>query len=430
MKTKLLSLGIGILASANLFAQFNINIKFEGGNPGTEAYIYTLSGSKDILFKKEKLNGVTSLGIKYPKNYMGMMKVYFPDINYSINFISENKDVNLKLAIKDGKVVNVDYLDSSNRIMNDLQDIERKREYILPALYQIAEYYKGNSDFSTALSKEIEVLSDPKAIDLKDYPFVNFYKTNYSKYVQQSATSMATQDEVIKFFQNSNELLETSSIMRPLLLSFINSTKGTSPEAVVNKLLAAVNLETFRGQNVLSELIEIFDAYGMVDLKNKYLNEATSLKCEINDRLSKTIQTNASVQVGATFANGDLMNAVNTSAKTLYDVKSKKKVIVFWSSGCSHCESELPQFIPFYQELKKQNIEIIGLSLDSEMNNYKAKANNYPWISASELKGWNSSYVEKYNVHATPYYYVLDEYNKIIAKPDHFRDVISFLGVK
>ena len=429
MNTKFVLFGLGLMSSVSLFGQFNINIKVEGGDPGTEAYINTLGGSKDILFKKEKLN-TKGLNVKYPKKYMGMMKVYFPDLNYAVNFISENKDVNLVVTLANNKVSNVAYLDDSNRVMNNLQDTERKKEYILPALYQIAEYYKGNSDFSTALNKEINVLSSNNKEDLQNYPFINYYQTNYGKYVQQSAGNAVSQEDLIHFFANSNELLETSSLMRPMLLSFINTTKGGSPEAAVGKLLTAVNLETSRGQNILSELIEIFDAYGMTDLKNRYLNEAKSLKCEINDRLSNIIKTNDNVQIGATFANADLLNVTNSTAKTLFDVKAKKKIIVFWSSGCSHCETELPQFIPHYQELKKQNIEIIGFSLDSEESNYKAKANNYPWISSSELKGWNSSYVEKYNVHATPFYYVLDEYNKIIAKPDHFRDVISFLGVK
>ena len=50
-----------------------------------------------------------------------------------------------------------------------------------------------------------------------------------------------------------------------------------------------------------------------------------------------------------------------------------------------------------------------------------------PWINDSELKGWNSTFSETYNIHATPSYFILDSDNKIIAKPDHAVDVISYL---
>ena len=53
-----------------------------------------------------------------------------------------------------------------------------------------------------------------------------------------------------------------------------------------------------------------------------------------------------------------------------------------------------------------------------------------PWINDSELKGWNSSYSEIYNINATPSYFILDSANKIIAKPNHAADVISYLNLK
>ena len=53
-----------------------------------------------------------------------------------------------------------------------------------------------------------------------------------------------------------------------------------------------------------------------------------------------------------------------------------------------------------------------------------------PWINDTELKGWYSSYVETYNIHATPTFYVVDASNKIVATPDNFLEVLNFLGLK
>lgn len=419
-----------VLVSSLAFSQFTINLNVTEDFTPKEVYTYKLSGSKDILITKENRKGNT-FTIKVPENYTGMLKFYFPQNNVATSFISENKDVSMRFVTNQGKVTDIIYLDDSNKTMEEVQGIQRRREDILPALYQIKDYYKPTSDFAKALDKEILALSSGHNADLAKYPFVDYYVKNYDRFLITSSTNpKITGDDIITFFSNSNSMLESSSLMRPLLMDYLQKYSSGNTELHVDKLLTAVNLESPRGQTVLSELIDIFGAMGMSSLKDKYLTQAKNLKCTINDRLANTIKVNNNTEVGAQFANYVFTSPKNTSAKSIHDVKADKKVIVFWSSTCSHCETELPQMIPFYSQLKAKNIEIIGLSLDSDKNSYENKAKNYPWISDSELKGWYSSSSELYNVHATPSYFILDSQNKIIDKPDHVADVLQFLGLK
>lgn len=414
-------------AGALLSGQFNISITAKDGFAPKEVYLFTTNGSKDMLVTKltKKSN---QWSYRYPNQYMGMMKAYFPEINYSLNFISENRDVNIQLDTQGSKVSEVSYLDESNKMMDLVQDFQRKQQTILPVLFQMKEFYKSSSVFSQAIDKEISFLSG-KLPDVSKYPFIIYYTNNYAKFLGKSATQPSvSQNEVIQFISNSNEMLETSTLLRPILQDYLSTAGNT--EVAVENLLKAVNLETPRGQTVLSELIEIFDTYSMTALKDKYLSEAKNLKCTINERLASTIKTNDAVALGATFENHVFNKPVKTQAKSLYDVKADKKVIVFWSSTCSHCETELPKFIPYYSQMKAKNIEIVGLSLDVDKASFDSKANNYPWINDTELRGWNSSFAEKYNVHATPTYFILDKNNKIVAKPDHIADVLENLGLK
>src|SRR5690606_2515316 len=195
------------------------------------------------------------------------------------------------------------------------------------------------------------------------HPFVNYYQTNYAKYVEKNPSKTLTHDEIIHFLSNSGDMLETSSLMRPVLVSYLNVGPSTNLVADVDKLLKAVNTETPRGQTVMSELIEIFDIYEMTGLKDKYLTEAKNLKCTINDRLSRTIEINKNTEIGASFANHVFTQPTNTTAKSVYDVKADRKVIVFWASTCSHCEADLPKLIEKYSTMKSKNIEIIAFSL-------------------------------------------------------------------
>jgi len=420
-------LGImGLLVLNSLSAQFKIDIEAPATFIPKEVYLYTLNGSKDVLNTKEIRKGNT-WQFKVEKPYTGMLKLYFPEGNISLNFISENKDVKLKFDSDKGKITNVQYLDESNFVMNNLQDVQQKKEYILPALVQIKDYYDNSTSFRKALNDEIARLSGSVS-DLSKYPFVQYYNTNYSKFLDKTtAKKDITHDEIIHYLSNSNDMLETSSLLRPVLMAYLNVGPSTNVANDVDKLLKAVNLETPRGQTTLSEFIEIFDTYAMADLKEKYLTEAKNLKCTINDRLTNTIATNKNTELGATFPNYVFQNPTNTTAKSIADVKASKKIIVFWASTCSHCEAELPKLIEKYNAIKSQNAEVIAFSLDSEKANYDAKVKSLPWSNDTELKGWYSSFAETYNVRATPTYFVLDANNKIIAKPDHAADVISYL---
>lgn len=419
----------GMLYVCTMQAQFTVNIQTPADFKEKEAILYTLNGSKDIIVTKEQ-NKNNSWNFKYPKNYSGMMKIYFPNTNNSVTFISENKDVSIKLETQNNKVTNIIYLDEANQLMSGIQESSQKKELILPALTQIKEYYKDNTDFGKALSAEIGKLSGSGSKDISTHPFISYYNTNYSKFLSNDPAKKVSQEEVIEFFDKSNDMLESSSLIRPILIAFLNNGGNNNVGQSVDKLLDRLKVETPRGQTVLSELIDIFDVYDMTEFKNKYLTLAKNLKCTITDRLASTLKSNANVEIGAVFPNYKFQSAVNTTAKSIADVKADKKVIVFWSSTCSHCESELPKLLEKYNEMKAKNVQVIGLSLDLEKEAYTSKIAAFPWINDSELRGWNSSYADLYNIHATPTYFILDANNKIISKPEHVGDVLTYLNLK
>ncbi|CEJ68591.1 Thiol-disulfide oxidoreductase ResA [Chryseobacterium oranimense G311] len=421
-----------VLAAFSLQAQFTVTIQTPAEFKDQDAILYTLNGSKDIIVTKEQSKNNTWT-FKYPSHYMGMMKVYFPASNNSVSFVSENKNVNIKMDVQNNKIKDVIYLDEVNDLMSKQQEGSQKKDLILPALAQIKEYYKDNTDFGKALKTEIERLAGMNtAIDATQHPFISYYNTNYNKFLSNSAdsTKKVTQDDIVNFLDKSNDMLESSSLLRPVLVAYLNSGGNTNVGGSVDTLLDRLKMETPRGQTVLSELIDIFDAYDMEEFKTKYLTLAKNLKCTINDRLASTLKSNANVEIGAAFPNVKFQSPANTSAKSLYDVKADKKIVVFWSSTCSHCESELPQLLAKYSDLKGKNVQIIGLSLDVDKNSYTQKIAAFPWINDSELRGWNSSYVDTYNVHATPTYFILDANNKIINKPDHVGNVLEYFKLK
>ena len=429
MKRKLLQTTL-LLLSYIASAQFTVKVESPKDFSFNEAYLYTVNGSKDILIDKaEKKNNTWQFQVK--NSYLGFLKVYFPQANTSLNLVSENKNVDLKFLVKNNKVQQIDYYDEVNNIFYSIQDQQKKREQILPALYQIQNFYKENSEFGVALKNEVSNLSADIVFDSDKHPFLSYYFKTYQNFLQESVGKKnPTNDEIISFLNNTQNYLETSSLLKPILMVFLSNTSRSSLGDEVDKLLTAVNVETPRGQTILSELIEIFNVYSIKDLKEKYLTEAKNLKCTINDRLANTIKSNANTEIGKIIPNNTFLNPVNTKVKSLHDVKADKKIIILWSSTCSHCEKEIGEMVLQYNKLKEKNIEVVGLSLDSDAKSYSDKVKMLPWINDTELKGWYSSYVDTYNVHATPTFYIVDAKNKIIANPDNFSEILELLQLK
>lgn len=417
----------GFLFSAFAFPQFSVTADLPSYLADSEVYLYGFNGSKEILFSKAKIVDNKAM-LKVDKRYIGMMRAFFQKSNSSVNMVSENKNIEFKLDL-DGKnkISDVVFRDQTNQLFSNEVELQKKQELILPALIQIKDYYKPSESFYQSLESEINSLSKNDTALYNAHPFLDYYHNNQKYSVQEKAADLKPQD-YIDFYSKSGEYLETSLILKPSLINYLNASKS-NVEGAVDKLLDAVNLETPRGQTILSELIDIFNTYNMDKLKDKYLAQANNLKCTINDRLASTLKANNNTVIGAEMPNNKFVNPINTKAKSLYDIKSNKKIVVFWSSTCSHCESELPKLLEKYDKLKAQNIEVIGFSLDSNLEEYRKKASLYPWASDSEGKGWYSSYGETYNISATPTYFILDSNNKIIAKPNHVGDVIDYLKV-
>jgi len=416
-----------VLLSAYVFPQFTVSADIPTYLADSEVYLYGFNGSKEILYSKAKITNNKAV-FKVDKKYIGMMRAFFQKSNSSINMASENSNINFKVELDSkNKISNVVFTDATNQLFSNDVELQKKQELILPALIQIKDYYKPSETFYKSLETEINALSKNDSSLYASHPFLDYYNKNQKFSVQEKAAEIKPQD-YIDFYSKSGEYLETSLILKPSLINYLNASKS-NVEGGVDKLLDAVNLETPRGQTILSELIDIFNSYNMDKLKEKYLAQANNLKCTINDRLSSTLKANNNTEIGAKMPNNTLANAIHTKAKSLYDIKASKKIVVFWSSTCSHCEAELPKLLEKYDKLKAQNIEIVGFSLDSSLDEFRNKANIYPWVSASEGKGWYSSYGETYNIVATPTYFVLDSDNKILSKPNHVGDVLDYLKV-
>lgn len=127
------------------------------------------------------------------------------------------------------------------------------------------------------------------------------------------------------------------------------------------------------------------------------------------DRLSKT-------DSGAK-APDFTLNDVAGNPVTMSEVKGKIKIIDFWASWCGPCRLNNPALKEIYAEFHGKGLEIIGVSLDEEKEDWEfaIEKDGLSWVNVSSLKGWECEVARLYNVKGVPALFILDENNNIIA---------------
>ena len=158
--------------------------------------------------------------------------------------------------------------------------------------------------------------------------------------------------------------------------------------------------------------------------KDAYWADST-LKAKIHERVEK-IKPNILGELAHDLAMPD------TSLKmhTLYGIKAKYTILVFWDPTCSHCKIEIPKLCQYYDSLKSKGlIEVFAVGIESDMELWKKfiKDNKLDWINVSDLYN-QTNFRSYYDIYSTPVIYLLDEQKHIIAKrldTEKIRDFIS-----
>jgi thiol-disulfide isomerase/thioredoxin len=116
-----------------------------------------------------------------------------------------------------------------------------------------------------------------------------------------------------------------------------------------------------------------------------------------------------------------------TKKLSTFKTNAKNIILVFWSTTCSHCLHEIPLLYNFSKTLK--NVHVIGFTMENDDLGFKKYAPMYPeWTNILGLKKWQNKVARKYEIRATPTYFILDKNKKIVAKPEHFKDLKAFFN--
>lgn len=187
--------------------------------------------------------------------------------------------------------------------------------------------------------------------------------------------------------------------------------KGEAKQDSINK----ANLNTYAAAYILTSQMGRLDA----EVLNQKFSELGP-KAQASDagqRISDRIKKLSAVAVGQV-APDFTLNTPEGKPLSMHSIKAKVKIIDFWASWCGPCRGENPNVVKIYKEFHAKGLEILGVSLDNNKENWmKAiEDDQLTWNHVSDLQGWACAAAQLYAVNGIPHMVVLDENNVIVAK--------------
>lgn len=144
-----------------------------------------------------------------------------------------------------------------------------------------------------------------------------------------------------------------------------------------------------------------------------------------NTDIIKTIETHYRLSPGSKAP--EITWKEGSTLKKLSELSGAEHyVIVFWSSTCSHCLEQLPQFHKRINDLS--GVKVLAIGLEDDDVTWKVESVKLPaFIHGLALGKWESPYTTLYDIHQTPTYYILDSEKRILGNPEDYEEVVKFL---
>lgn len=113
---------------------------------------------------------------------------------------------------------------------------------------------------------------------------------------------------------------------------------------------------------------------------------------------------------------------------SLYNVKAKYTVIMFWDPDCGHCQKEVPRLAASYDSIKTLHGEVFGVMGTPEADKWKKfiLKHNLKWINVGDPE-YHNNFREVYDLKSYPQIYILNENKEIIARKIGTEQVVDFL---
>jgi thiol-disulfide isomerase/thioredoxin len=118
---------------------------------------------------------------------------------------------------------------------------------------------------------------------------------------------------------------------------------------------------------------------------------------------------------------GDIMEIAFTDTDgkefDLAEMEDKVVLVDFWATWCGPCVAELPHVIETYNKYKNKGFEVVGISLDDNIDTLKTftQQNKMTWPQYFDGKVWENEIAQRFGIKGIPATFLVGKDGKIVA---------------
>ena len=299
----------------------------------------------------------------------------------------------------------------------------------------ISNYYSKENTDKEGFKSIFKVLKDTQLAyeESANGKLVASFITANKPYIPTSYEDISTYSKNLKKqylsqIDFSNNLLQSSSFLTDRVTAYVfnivQDPSNATYKAHVNDVAEAIGTNDLIIKTSLLEVLwQRFVAVENHDLANYIANTyLIDLANTTNNKvLAETITSYKNTSVGTKAPDFEI--PIEGNQTSLHQLEgSEHYLLIFWSSGCSHCLNELPNV----KELiaNQPNIKVVAFGLEDDTKDWKKEIENYPdFIHVIGLGKWTNPTVQTYGIAATPTYFLLNKDKIITAKPYDYGDL-------
>ncbi|GHT61137.1 hypothetical protein FACS189451_02530 [Bacteroidia bacterium] len=99
-------------------------------------------------------------------------------------------------------------------------------------------------------------------------------------------------------------------------------------------------------------------------------------------------------------------------------------LLIFYESGCQHCQHQLAEITGKYAEIVEKGYRVISISTDESQEVYEYHSKNFPWPDKlCDFKGFSGENLKNYGVVGTPTLYLIDKNGIILDRQPRLEDI-------
>ena len=414
-----------------LMAQYTIKGTFSPADEYNYALLYKVTPESNVYVSNTEIKGGKFSFTLDSTVTKGMYRLVYalPQEEYNFDIIYNAKE-NIELSFDQEMGVNFLKSVENNLMSSYTRDMEAIGQ-------SIGDYFTSASKDTLALvkifKKQAEIQSKYEKT-AKGTIAATFIKANKpyipKKYENVKVYVNNLKDYYFSYFDFNNEILQSSIFLSERITSYVFGMTDEDlddlatyranidvvfqemgdAKPLIKKSLLSILWQQMADLSLESTANYIADKY-LIPIAEK--TEDKQLVTELKKFKSTSLGT-----VAPDFSFEKTYGDVTTKTKLSALNTAHQYIIVFWSSGCSHCLVEIPQLQKFIKLQKKGKLQVIAIGLEDKPENWKSIIKTYPeFINVLGLGKWTNKLGVLYNVNATPTYFILDKDKKIIAKP-------------